>query len=392
MGPDAALRRFPLFRVLGPEALAGWLAQGEQRSVELGDTLFQAGTPGRDVFLVLEGRVRVARPTSAGREVSLGSLGPGDVFGEYALLPPGLNTATCRAGGRGRLLRLPLAGLAEALLALPGVQERLKNWLRLHALLGYLRERTFLGFLSASSLLPLLERCEMAQFAAGETIQADGLCADRWFVVQRGTARLQDGAALGPGDCFGEAALLGRDLPLVEAGTEIECLSLSRAAFTQPLSGPAPSVLQTQRDYPAPHAAFPWVGQEQANDCGAAALAMIARFHGQGAACADLRPRLRLEARGSSLHELQQAAASLGFRAQVVRITPAHLDQVALPAIAHQAGDHYVVLYALAPAGIVVGDPARAVLTVPAAAFQSAWTGYLLLLSPGGQRAQGPAA
>jgi CRP-like cAMP-binding protein len=54
--------------------------------------LFQENTPGAWVHIVLEGRVRILRQSSR-REVSLGMLQTGDVFGEYALLPPRNNTA-----------------------------------------------------------------------------------------------------------------------------------------------------------------------------------------------------------------------------------------------------------------------------------------------------------
>ena len=50
---------------------------------------------------------------------------PGDVFGEYALLAPGNNTATCRTAAPSRLLRLPLAPLQGALQGLPPVWNNL---------------------------------------------------------------------------------------------------------------------------------------------------------------------------------------------------------------------------------------------------------------------------
>ena len=69
-------------------------------------TIFQENTPGAWVYLVVSGRVRIVRQLGA-REITLGMLQPGDLFGEYALLPPGHNTATCRSAAPSRLLRLP---------------------------------------------------------------------------------------------------------------------------------------------------------------------------------------------------------------------------------------------------------------------------------------------
>src|SRR5262245_64077308 len=125
---EKLLTRYPLFRLLSPRQFGDWLAAGQEIDCPAGFTLFQENTPGAWVHLVLAGKVRVVRQ-SGRREVSLGVLLPGDAFGEYALLPPGGNTATCRTAAPSRLLRLPLAPLRAAALGLPPVWKNLKNWL-----------------------------------------------------------------------------------------------------------------------------------------------------------------------------------------------------------------------------------------------------------------------
>jgi CRP-like cAMP-binding protein len=127
---ESALARYPLFGPLSPRQFADWRAAGQEIDCPSGMTLFQENTPGAWAHLVRTGRVRVVRQ-SGRREVTLGTLLPGDAFGEYALLPPGNNTATCRTAAPSRLLRLPLAPLREAVHGLPPVW---RNWLRLHPL------------------------------------------------------------------------------------------------------------------------------------------------------------------------------------------------------------------------------------------------------------------
>src|ERR1700730_9445696 len=80
MGPRDALGRLPLFSVLRPGWLEGWLAAGVGPHVDICETLLVAGTPGQHVYVVQQGRVRVMRVDKSGREVSLGALAPGDVF------------------------------------------------------------------------------------------------------------------------------------------------------------------------------------------------------------------------------------------------------------------------------------------------------------------------
>src|SRR5262249_58912479 len=125
-----------------------------------------------------------------------------------AWLRPGNAERTCRAAAPWQLRRLPLAPLRAAIEGLPPVMQNLKNWLRLHTLLHFRQERTFLGFMSAESGLKLHDRLRPASFPAGQTIQANGLAADCWYLIDQGTVGLA-GEELGPGESFGERGLAG---------------------------------------------------------------------------------------------------------------------------------------------------------------------------------------
>src|SRR5262245_46399687 len=91
----ASLARYPLFRLRSHQQLDDWLAAGQEADFAPGETIFQENSPGAWVYLGRTGRVRILRRLGP-REISLGTLLPGDVFGEYALVHPGRNTATCR--------------------------------------------------------------------------------------------------------------------------------------------------------------------------------------------------------------------------------------------------------------------------------------------------------
>jgi CRP-like cAMP-binding protein len=250
------LGRYPLFRLLSPRQLEDWVAAGQEFACATGETIFQENTPGAWVYLVREGRVRILRE-SGGREVTLGMLGAGDVFGEYALLPPGQNTATCRTASPSHLLRLPLAPVRAAVQGLKPVWKNLKNWLRLHTLLHFHRERTFLGFMSAESGLKLLDRLRPAAYQAGQTIQANGLAMDTWHLIEQGTVRLHAGddaetagVDLGPGDTFGEGALIGPGgLPTALALSDVRCQVLARHEFDPSAPHPSKSRSRTSRGW-----------------------------------------------------------------------------------------------------------------------------------------------
>jgi CRP-like cAMP-binding protein len=63
-----------------------------ERDVPAGKELTREGQPGREFVIVLDG---TAVATRRGRKVA--TLGPGDYFGEIALLDPGERTATVTA-------------------------------------------------------------------------------------------------------------------------------------------------------------------------------------------------------------------------------------------------------------------------------------------------------
>lgn len=95
-----------LIEMLGKTALFGALDPDERRSVALemrevqydsGQIVFGRGDPGRDIYLVANGRVRLSVLTPEGRELSFAHAEPGQIFGEIAVLDGGLRTADATA-------------------------------------------------------------------------------------------------------------------------------------------------------------------------------------------------------------------------------------------------------------------------------------------------------
>ena len=58
-------------------------------SFQQGDTIFREGEVGRMAYLVREGRVKIQRERSSSQKQMIGHAGPGQVFGEHALLSIG---------------------------------------------------------------------------------------------------------------------------------------------------------------------------------------------------------------------------------------------------------------------------------------------------------------
>jgi ATP-binding cassette subfamily B protein len=136
----------------------------------------------------------------------------------------------------------------------------------------------------------------------------------------------------------------------------------------------------------------PCVRQKDQSDCGAAALATVAMFHGLPISVQKMRDMAGTDKVGTNLAGLQKAAETLGFSATGVKGPFEALADVPLPAIAHwkmeEGYGHFVVLYSVGRK-VVVADPGKGILKLTPEQFQERWTGRLLLLSPEGPLATG---
>ena len=80
------LRRVWLFADVDDDELARIAAVARERACRSGDVLVRQGDITGDLFSVVSGRLKVTSVAGNGEEVLLSVLGPGDVFGEIALL------------------------------------------------------------------------------------------------------------------------------------------------------------------------------------------------------------------------------------------------------------------------------------------------------------------
>lgn len=99
------LARSPLFAGLPRRLLARLATRFFEKAYHPGDVVFEEGDPGRALFVVVEGEVEITRASAQGAYV-LNKLGPGDAFGELALIDDFPRSATARVATPGRLLIL----------------------------------------------------------------------------------------------------------------------------------------------------------------------------------------------------------------------------------------------------------------------------------------------
>src|SRR5215471_4367233 len=126
------LRRVWLFSGLDENELASIAAVARERTCQKGEVLVRQGDSSGDLFSVVQGRLKVGSVAGEGAEVLLSVVGPGDVFGEIALLDEEPRSATVVAAEPCRLLVVPRAAFRPLLRDLPTLALRLLQILARH--------------------------------------------------------------------------------------------------------------------------------------------------------------------------------------------------------------------------------------------------------------------
>jgi CRP-like cAMP-binding protein len=228
--PDASredielLGRLSLFETFPPATLELLASKLERHEAKAGDVVIRQGDVGDRFYAIERGRFAVEIDG-----VRQAELGPGDFFGEIALLRDVPRTATVSAVGAGALVSLAREDFV------PAVRIELLKSLPLFRPLP----PPTLGFLAS--------KLRYHELTDGDTVIREGETGDRFYVVGEGRLAVEAGGAvrgeLGPGDFFGEIALL-RDVPRTATVTAREnsvVFSLGRDEFVPAVTGSVPS-------------------------------------------------------------------------------------------------------------------------------------------------------
>jgi ATP-binding cassette subfamily B protein len=138
---------------------------------------------------------------------------------------------------------------------------------------------------------------------------------------------------------------------------------------------------------------FPHYTQLDAMDCGPTSLRMITKYYGRNYSLQTLREKAFITREGVSMLGISDAAESIGYRTNGVKISLPQLKKKApLPCILHWNQNHFVVLYKIKKDGFYIADPASKRIVFTEEEFKRCWistktgeedTGTALLLEPG---------
>src|ERR1700687_2205231 len=82
----AVLRKHPIFSDLDPAALDQLCRYAKHSSLKRGATIVSKGDPGNSLIAVISGTVKISVSSPDGRSAILNLIGPGEIFGEVAVL------------------------------------------------------------------------------------------------------------------------------------------------------------------------------------------------------------------------------------------------------------------------------------------------------------------
>lgn len=112
------LRRVPLFSDLADEDLEQLYLMAGTVSIDPGELVFEEGSPGDALYVILDGELEVARRQD-GRDVVLAVRGAGEFIGEMSLLDQAPRSASVRALRESRLLMIDQAAFRTLLSCSP---------------------------------------------------------------------------------------------------------------------------------------------------------------------------------------------------------------------------------------------------------------------------------
>lgn len=218
----ALLHAAPIFATLSDEEVRAVGRVLRPRYFVQGKPIIRQGEAGEEFFILRQGRVEVLQRDASGVNRKVNALTRGDYFGETSLLTGERRNATIRALTPVEALTMTRRDFNRLLRDDFAAHDKIETAVRR---VGLLRQTPIFAEFEGFELRLVAAQLDSLEAPAGQTIFRHGDPGDRFYVIESGEVSVRlaasDGAPqeneverarLGPGEYFGEIALL-MDLP-----------------------------------------------------------------------------------------------------------------------------------------------------------------------------------
>jgi ABC-type bacteriocin/lantibiotic exporter with double-glycine peptidase domain/CRP-like cAMP-binding protein len=410
-----------------PEAMLDPLAtQMQLVTFKLGETVLRQGQDGEALYVIGQGKVRIV-DDSGEKPVTLAVLNKGDSFGERSLLYGEPVSATVRAAGSVALYKLAAADFVPLVAAHPELKRSIDEAAGRQREFNFLRTQNLLAGLTPAETQKLVAAVETLELEPGQALFHEGDAGDAMYLVRNGTLKIVKeslgGQLLGhktAGSLLGEMALLN-DEPRSAAAiaeTAVTALKLRRDAFNAVVAGKegvqellseqASRHLLQQEAILASSAESQQAERTDAGNeirigrirplgwlfghvplaltdnplfSGIACLIMAAQYAGQSVPWQKLVEAQLLSGSPDDLHSLGRKVESAGLMSRMVRIDFERLSDLLLPGVVRAADGNLAVIYHATSKEILVADPVKGVIRMPAEEFRKTFDGHVLTVT-----------
>ncbi len=224
-----------LFAQLSEEILKAVAEAMTPLAVEPGTEVIHQGESGQALYMITTGHARIEREDDFGETRIVAGIGPGDIFGEIALIDDIPRTSTVVSDAPLTLLQLERTDFERLVLDQLGA-ETVRTTIQV---CGFLRKCDMFSGWHNQALMSIALRFKFLDVDKDEKVIDEDGENNRFFLIYEGRFQVSRGGkpivTLGTGDYFGEISLL-RNTPAISTVVAVEpsrCLILTRNEFLE---------------------------------------------------------------------------------------------------------------------------------------------------------------
>lgn len=235
------LPEVPIFSQLPKDAFMDLMERVEVRRYPEKGLIIKEGDQGDSIWVVTQGKVRIFRYDRKGNRIWLKDLREGDFFGEFGFFSRSRRHASVEAITEVECLEIPRDAMEELIMKWPDIGDILFDYYKKRVMSTFLAFSPIFGVLSPDQRDRFIDRFTRSVYSKDDLVIRQGEEGDTFYMVKSGRLevfREEDGerkklAELGPGDFFGEIALLKGEkrTASVRALERAELVCLGKDAF-----------------------------------------------------------------------------------------------------------------------------------------------------------------